>query len=99
MTDYEIIEVVRAHKEGKAIQARVLESSPSYCFGLDGRWMTLNVGIWDFANCEYRVAPEPRKPREWWAEFPLDGRVGQIFTDFRQLTKGGELIRVREVID
>jgi hypothetical protein len=36
--------------------------------------------------------------REWWAELPIDGSVGQIFTDSRQLTKGGELVRVREVL-
>ncbi len=139
MTDDEIIAVVQAHKEGKQIQARVLESSPSYCFGLDGKWMMLNVGVWDFANVEYRIAPEPRKPREWlafvtlaggissncpinaesqyesvkvreviepsrdqrtwFAEFPLDGCVGQIFTDPRQLTKGGKLVRVMEILE
>ncbi len=41
------------------------------------------------------VFTEPEQ--EWWAELPLDGSIGQIFTDSRQLTKGGRLIRVREV--
>jgi hypothetical protein len=54
---------------------------------------------WNFIKTDYRVAPEPRKPREWWAEMYSDESVGQLFTDSRELTKGGELIRVREVIE
>src|SRR5436190_20474355 len=38
---------------------------------------------------------EPRKPREWWAEIPLDGSVGQVFQFYSKMTKGGELVRVR----
>jgi len=40
-----------------------------------------------------------RQPREWYIELPLDGSPGQVFTDSRQLTKGGELVKVREVIE
>ena len=40
-----------------------------------------------------------RDQRTWWAELPLDGSVGQIFTNSRQLTKGGRLIRVMEVLE
>ena len=91
MTDDEIIAVVQAHKEGKKIQISV-KGSGDWCF-FDGD------PSWNFCTCDYRVAPEPRKPREWWAELPTDGSVGQIFTNRGQLTIGGELVRVREVIE
>jgi hypothetical protein len=93
MTDDEILEVVQAHKEGKKIQIRWKDTDVS--------WIAMSHDPnWDFVNVDYRVAPEPRKPREWYAEIPTDGySVGQIFTYSRQLTKGGELVRVREVIE
>lgn len=60
MTDDEIIEVVRAHKEGKQI-----ECIPRG----EGRWKeTFFEGkpiSWNFHLFDYRVKPEPRKPREW----------------------------------
>jgi hypothetical protein len=97
MSDDEIIAVVKAHKEGKKIQYR-------FCVG-EEQWQDMKMHDWDFQRNTYHVAPEPRKPiiepdrdtEKWWAEIPLDGSVGQIFTDSRQLTKGGKLIRVMQV--
>ncbi len=126
MTDDEILEVVQAHKDGKRIE--VYEGASWKICAFQPPW---NFGMFD-----YRVAPEPRKPREWWicpnpkhegfdfayssgnyplirvreviepsrdqrtwfAEFPLDGGIGQIFTDPRQLTKGGKLVEVMEIL-
>ncbi len=55
MTDDEIIAVVQAHKEGKRIEV----SGPN-----GGNWSVTSKPQWDFQNLDYRVAPEPRKPRE-----------------------------------
>jgi hypothetical protein len=67
MTDDQILEVVQAHKEGKKIQGRLLGSCPLYLNGIDDKWVDLISGVdWNFKETEYRVAPEPRKLREWW---------------------------------
>ncbi len=62
--------------------------------------------LWDYRhthrdNCfTVREVIEPsRDQRTWFAEFPLDGGVGQIFTDPRQLTKGGKLVEVMEILE
>lgn len=60
MSNDEIIAVVQAHKEGKQIEWREL--------GFQAEHMWMNAGeqpTWDFRHWEYRVKPEPRKPREW----------------------------------
>ncbi len=95
MTDDEIIAVVQAHKEGKAIQTR------SHFHPLEG-WQTCNP-IWDFYQNEYRVAPEPRKSREWHVHVI---RGSSVFGDCEMLTSFPadqstvkETIRVREVIE
>jgi hypothetical protein len=58
MTDDEILEVVAAHKEGKKIQVQSITDR--------NLWYDEPAPTWNFANHNYRVAPEPRKPREWW---------------------------------
>lgn len=131
MTDDQILEVVAAHKEGKKIQTRPLSRKYDW-YGVGA------FGIrWNFETHEFRVAPEPPKPREWkigingslmwviqddsgkyqalevvrvrevieadrdvefwYAELPIDERPGQIFTDSRQLTKGGKLVKVQVI--
>ena len=58
MSDDEIIAVVQAHKEGKKIEH--LDDSYGY-----ESWRWCNNPTWNFGTSKYRVAPEPRKPREW----------------------------------
>ncbi len=58
MSDVQILEVVRAHMEGKKIQCRALTE-----YGL---WGSRISDRWNFECYEYRVLPEPRKPRELW---------------------------------
>ena len=89
MTDDQILEVVQGHRDGKQIQMFRDEREG---------WLPVQVPGWNFHDFKYRVAPEPRKPREWWAEVPSDGSVGQLFQNLSQNTKGHELVRVREVI-
>ncbi len=98
MTDDEIIAVVQAHKEGKKIEWRFdagrIQNATAYWEPLTESW---NWG--DFRDREYRVAPEPRKPREWWIELRCDGSFIQMFTHSAQLTRGGELVHVQEIIE
>ena len=60
MSDDQILEVVQAHKEGKKIQVLAIHS--------DLGWQNCDSPSWDFARTNYRVAPEPRKPRELWLQ-------------------------------
>ncbi len=90
MSDEDIIRVVQAHKEGKKIEIRMNS-------GIGDNWHVDGRPRWNFPEFDYRVAPEPRKPREWYMELREDGTFIQLFTDPRQLTRGGELVLVREV--
>ncbi len=51
MTDDQILEVVQAHKEGKAIQGRWHGESQWWPLSKSGAWAR-------FHQCDYRVAPE-----------------------------------------
>ncbi len=87
MTDDEIIAVVQAHKEGKPIQSRHMN---------DPYWMNNPTEFqWNFGVYEYRVAPEPSKPREWWLS--LDQWGNPRCTP--QNTPHQGYIHVREVIE
>ncbi len=59
MTDDEIIAVVQAHKEGKKIEVRKELDNGTYY------WVATDPA-WNFSVYCYRVAIEPRKPREWY---------------------------------
>lgn len=87
MTDQEIIEVVTAHKEGKKIQYRLKYDYPE----LD--WLNLPVEetiYWNFIKTDYRVAPEPRKPREDW--------IHESAIIHREPV-GHDFVKVREVLE
>ena len=55
----EMIAVIQAHKEGKEIQFRCVDD-------FDKTWTGYSESSpsWDFSEFEYRIKPEPRKPRE-----------------------------------
>ena len=57
MTNDEIIAVVQAHKEGKKIERRLRNS-------ITALWLLAPDPVWNFNEHDYRVALEPRKPRE-----------------------------------
>lgn len=58
MTPDEIIEVVQAHKEGKAIESRIKDDK-GYSL-----WFVTTEPCWNFGTHEYRIAKP--KPREFW---------------------------------
>ena len=55
MTHDEMIAVIQAHKDGKAIQQNCL-----------GTWMDVTNPSWDFHVFDYRIKREPRIAREVW---------------------------------
>jgi hypothetical protein len=57
MTHDEMIAVITAHRDGKKVEFRR---------NGDDRWGVVDDPVWDFALGEYRIKPEPPKPREWW---------------------------------
>ncbi len=105
MTDDEIIAVVRAHKEGKEIQCRMLGSSREF-YGwnitspssdpLHPSGSTEgNRSWWNFETHEYRVLHGPRKPREWDLYVSDDGHLYDPMVAPYRLP----VIKVREVIE
>lgn len=62
MTHDEMIEVIRAHKEGKTIECNSLAND------LNDGWMDEPYPLWAFQLLRYRIKPEPPKPREFWIE-------------------------------
>jgi len=52
MSDDEIIEVVKAHKDGKRIERK------SVFWAGDGGWFKYSTGPWNFEVYEYRVSTE-----------------------------------------
>lgn len=87
MTDDQILEVVAAHKEGKKIQFKTQL--------LDWRDCANNEPAWEFTAAEYRVAPEPRKPREWI----VVSVNNEIYSQFDGSFQEGQWFRVREVLE
>jgi len=95
LTDDEIISVVQAHKEGKKIEWRHYDrkGNPTAWYApIEGRYPN-----WDFAFYEYRVAPEPRKPREFCA--PIHNLSSIDAYDSSKSYYGGEVIKLREIIE
>jgi hypothetical protein len=89
MTDDEILSVVQAHKEGKKIEFKHRFDHHHNI----GEWY-LKDGDWDFVHFIYRVAPEPRKPREWRVCVNDNGHIFEVKTQDPH-----HCIIVREVIE
>lgn len=54
MTHEEMISVIQAHKEGKQIQYRRIGNT---------EWLDTPKPAWNFVLFEYRIKPEPPKPK------------------------------------
>lgn len=85
MSDDEILLVVKAHKEGKKIQVLAIHS--------DLGWQDCRNPSWNFGTTTYRVAPEPRKPKQWWLEFKDGGTHAEVhFNNYC-----GDCVHVQEI--
>lgn len=70
MTHDEMIGVIQAHKDGKAIQYRnIWHHVWDDCVGNNPKWA--------FNNTAYRIKPEPREPRVIWVNEYEDGLGGR----------------------
>lgn len=83
MTEDEIIAVVQEYRAGKRIEVRVLDPN--------ARWQVTKYPTWNFFELEYRVAPEPRVPRELWLQDINGGLWQEKFTGYG--------VHFREVIE
>ena len=91
MTIPEMIDVLSAYMEGKKIEVRPVVS-PHY-------WSrSATTPIWNFADYDYRVAPEPRKPREWWVYID-NGEIKSCLTREFNVSIPARAIKVREVLE
>jgi hypothetical protein len=92
-----MIAVIAAHRDGKEIEGRLRD-------GDDGFGPASNPS-WDFNTYEYRIKPEPPKPREWWLylcpRHPSFYSFGGRTREQAERLKCGEcdeVIHVREVL-
>jgi hypothetical protein len=94
MSDDEIIAVVQARKDGKKIECRSILPSGW------NKWSSVNwPPVWNFEKAEYRVAPEPRKPREWWVCNAPHGNWSVVEHDCPHKCCATQHIKVREIIE
>lgn len=99
MTHDEMIAVLQAHKEGKAIQAK-----SKHDLDLDAKWQAFTTHLacgWDTFTWDYRVKPEPPKPRERWIAFcPIAGHIERV-TETKPILECSECrcFFVREVLE
>ena len=59
MTHDDVIAVVHAHRDGKAIQYR------NKCGGIEWQDRVVNDLTFNLETYDYRIKPEPPKPREF----------------------------------
>jgi hypothetical protein len=67
MTHDEMIAVIQAHKDGKAIQ---------YRFMVKDGWIKASTPNWNFSELAFRVKPEPK---EYWLVPYADGTGLEVF--------------------
>lgn len=72
MTHDEMIAVIAAHRDLKAVQWRLKSN-----IGQWNRWFDCppDHKNWNFVVADFRIKPEPPKPREWWIVAYKDGSV------------------------
>lgn len=99
MTHDEMIAVIQAHRDGKVVQWKLnvlhIAASPwQDCKSEDEPW--------NFVVAEYRIKPEPPKPKEWWICYDEINETGEperpLFCLVEQSTSRKQ-IHVREVIE
>lgn len=91
MSEKDIIEVIVAHQNHKQIQVRRMGRAQGF---RDGKWYDVVNPRWNFEDNDYRVAPEPRKAREWDLYVSDNGHVYDPHVAPYRLP----IVKVREVI-
>lgn len=98
MTHDEMIAVIAAHRDGKTIQYMWTDE-------LENGWKDFDPGTgpaWNFKGCDYRIKPEPPKPREWWISLRDNTTVHNPaywnYLSARSHMLTSEVIHVREVL-
>jgi hypothetical protein len=91
----ELLPIIQAFAEGRAIQWRASLYDP---------WITIDcLGDISLAEgFEYRIKPEPTKPREWWINEYASRMDAYDSREWADLYAGPDRIRcvhVREVLD
>lgn len=96
MTHDEMITVIQAHRDGKVLEA---------CDAGTGQWTWCRQPpSWDFREYDYRVKPEPTKPREFWICYDKDSNLmledsnPRIYSREQELSSRRAQIHVREVL-
>jgi hypothetical protein len=97
MTHAEALAVMKAAKEGKPIQFRLRDMMGGWYDRTESQTPDFN-----FFRYDYRIKPEPPKPREWWFINDLgceNNRCGWTRHDVRQEGVDYlEQIHVREIL-
>lgn len=81
MTHDEMIAVIRAHQQGKLVQALDVYR---------GIWVDLTFPYWNFSACEYRVKPDPKPDKILYYRAEATWATPQKATDNLRLTFDGE---------
>jgi hypothetical protein len=95
----DIITVLRAAKEGKPLEFKPLPRIDPLC---QYDWQDAPSPSWDFSTKEYRVKPEPPKPREFWIccnGTDQEGRPLDALIYPRAPICNRTVIHLREVVD
>jgi hypothetical protein len=88
------IAVIEAHRDGKEIEARY-RNRPQ----LTNQWTECTDGTsWNFDFFEYRIKPEPPKPREWWLVMSGDEPIAIRDCQLPPDSKYQPRVHVREVL-
>ena len=91
MTHDEMIAVIQAHKEGKAIQFKR---------HLRDKWEDVDSDpSWNFPEVDYRIKPSPM---EIWGNFVEDKFISAYFSYEKAIYHANEIMRtvkLREVVD
>jgi len=91
--------VMIAFRDGRPIEAISKEYE-------NDNWQQTKYPSWNWLKADFRIAPEPRKPRECWAIMPEGNAeyVRVIATQHRSLAdsctvqQGDEIVHMREVL-
>jgi hypothetical protein len=96
MTDDQILEVVQARKNGKQIEI-LYDTRHGYTYET---WITTDIDSWDFLNHDYRVKPEPPKPREFWlCKYNSSPTDYSVWSHPVKQYNADEVIHVQEVLE